>query len=257
MAAPWTIIREPIAAGTAPRVSFPDAIALQVRGPLFIPGLELRFIEDTIGDALHSWPLEAPGALVPWGGSGKAEIAFPDTIALPPDVGPLEIVAYHKSSLGVLPALASAAAARNYDEAELLAFERNKSCPVASRTTLFEPSDTERVAGDIEHRRFSTVVAYVSVDTDPGQPVVEGEWNLQLMVEVDGAFVTFVSEPGTRSQVWMDLQTGANARRVCLQAWPIPFAPFRIGLWNEDAAIAGTAHFHIFRTTQAFASYTV
>ena len=145
------------------------------------------------------------------------------------------------------------------EQVRLLAFQRNISCPVASGTTLYDSEvsegETERAAGDVEVRPYSSLVVQVSVDLSG--TVVSNEWNLQLMTLVDGAMITFISEPGSRAQVWMDLQTGASARRVCNQVWPKPFAPYRIRLWNEDALVAGTAHFHIFESTGLCSHFTV
>jgi len=244
--APWTICRETIAAGAVRRLSFPNAVALQVRGPIFVPGLLLRFVEDSIGDRGREWTVDAPGALVPWGGSDQAELVFPDPLPFAyPDGTTIEIAAYHTGAAPMLPAVASAAAAQRFEEVEVLAEGDDVSIAGSGSTVLFTSTDAARTVGVPELRRWSTVLGYFS--TDSTGVAVPGEWFVILEVQVDGTWTEFALSRGSRGQQWVTSRM-VLGHNLHLMVWPIPVGPWRVSIWNQDGG-ADEASYHIWRTT--------
>ena len=255
---PWTIIREAIVAGETRQVSFPNAIALQVRGPNFIPGLLLRFVEDRVGDALHEWRAEGPGNLIPWGGSGKAELIFPDTVAFPAGTAEVvQLIAYHESAADVLPAIAASAAALQHADNQLLAVGRNRPIAASDFTWFYDSQDVEsdwnRDALAIEQRRWSSIAIYLNCQTPP----INSEWNLVLQIHQGGDWWIAHNSVATRNQAWQDMPGGLSpAGRIYSGIFQHPFCPWRIGVYNENV-LAGVASYHVFRTTKLAARYTI
>ena len=246
-AVPWTVIREAVVAGETRRFSFPNAIALQIRGPEFVPGLVLRFVEDVVPGPETEWTLDAPGVLIPWGGAGVAEITFPDTLT---DSAPetVTIIAYRRAALDTLPAIASHAAARNYQEVDLIAEAFDQSIPIG-KTVIYTSTDLARTVGVPELRRFSTILGYVNVDAS--SLVVPGEWNLVLEAEMAGTFVEVARHRANRAQQWVAtiLAPAGQTHQVHQVVLPIPLGPHRLSIWNADAGLTDEVSYSLWRTT--------